>query len=743
MPSPSRQFRNGERAAACEDMGYRSLEVRSSSLDVEARTIDADISTETPVAMPDWQRGEMVNEILVASGAQIPKSRQVPFLDSHNRYSVSDQIGSARNVTIEGNRVTAKLYFSEAANSEFTKVREGHVTDVSVGYEVMRRVYVPAGETKQVAGHSYEGPVNVVTKWRLREVSLTPIGADAQAKLRGLDPAAFRFQSEKGPFEMIEELRKLLVAAGMPESHNDDEAQRWLVANPDKLAKREDAHHVTKKQGGDEKPSNVEVRSVDANAIAAMIEEATRKAVADQAQKRAAFVKEADSLCELAGMEDLKQQARELPDEKSVREFLQKQRAERAEQLPSSPSIRITGEGGARLEADLSTALTARCLSVLGAKPETIERMLPASKMTKDVERWRNATPFQMASRCVEAAGIDTRFMSRHDVALCAMFGPQKIGLRSTGYHVTASFPNITLDAINKSATVGYTEAPATWRGPMRQGASVSDFKNVHRVRLSGVPNLPVWNDNESMMQVSAADARVTYAIEARAEEISYSYQLLVNDDMDMLSRTPQLLGAAAARTVNAFAWSLWTSNPTMSYDSASLFSGVTGNRFRQNLTTGAGAPSVTTVGALTNLMRQMRGENLHDKSGNQIEGPDVLNLQPVYIIAPSALEVTVNQLVNSAYDPSSSVNNMVYNPTRTLTPIIEPLLDASSTTAWYLSASPNQIDTAEVSFLQGQETPITLQRMDESKLSQHVQILQCFGGKFINHRGVQKHNGA
>ena len=64
-----------------KSMGFRAFSMRTSSLNIEDRSIEADVSTENPVEMPDFVRGEMVPEILVSSGAILPASRQVPFLE--------------------------------------------------------------------------------------------------------------------------------------------------------------------------------------------------------------------------------------------------------------------------------------------------------------------------------------------------------------------------------------------------------------------------------------------------------------------------------------------------------------------------------------------------------------------------------------------------------------------------------------------------------------------------------------
>ena len=98
--------------------------------------------------------------------------------------------------------------------------------------------------------------------------------------------------------------------------------------------------------------------------------------------------------------------------------------------------------------------------------------------------------------------------------------------------------------------------------------------------------------------------------------------------------------------------------------------------------------------------------------------------------------------MLSSESDPSSN-NSGVRNINTGLVPIIEPLLDADSTTAWYLFAEPSRIDTVEVTFLQGQETPRVRSKLSEETLSMTYYVLQSVGAKALNHRGIQKHAGA
>lgn len=171
------------------DLTVRAFEVRAESWDDATRSFEAVLATEAPVLVMDLQRWEPVEEILVARGCKLPKKRQVPLLDSHNRFSVRDgQIGSVRDIVVADDRVTARCFISSSEAEIATKVREGHVTDCSVGYRVTNSVLIEPGQTAEVNGRTYTAgalrALRVSTEWMLKENSLCPIGADEDAKVR-------------------------------------------------------------------------------------------------------------------------------------------------------------------------------------------------------------------------------------------------------------------------------------------------------------------------------------------------------------------------------------------------------------------------------------------------------------------------------------------------------------------------------------------------------------------------------
>lgn len=575
---------------------------------------------------------------------------------------------------------------------------------------------------------------------------LQRLAASATRGKESLPPDAGKLPASQGEFVMNEKLRALCVKAGMDEKLTDEQAQAWLVDNGPKVFVAAQAAGIVtdvpvEKQVAATTVAATAAPGMTAAEIVALLDkrETTRienrkklhaetLALVDLAFGEVVPVGLLDSCAALETIEDIRGKIKEVRDAASKGTTVSGAHIRFADHQPRDAH-----------REDLGTALLMRAF---GSNPKQAEKHVPQASKKDGWKTFQNCSLLETARECLIADGYNPRGLSGPQLAQAACGFFANTGLRAQAgdfaYHTTGSLAYITLDAMNKSLLAGYEEAPQTWKGPMRQAASVSDFKNINRVKLGAIQNLPVWNDNSNPEIAAVANEKETYAVEARSLEINFSWRLVVNDDMDALSRIPQLLGDAAGRTVNAVAWAQITGNPTLSDGQALFLATATGNRKRSNLTTGSATPSVTTLGTMKKKMRQMRG--LNTPEGN--ESQDILNLSPTFIVVPSALETLTEQLINSAADPASSGNAGIFNTTRYLTQITEPLLDADSATAWYLFASPNRVDTVEVSFLQGQESPVVMPFVEERTMSQNFIVLQTFAAKAIEHRGVQRHDG-
>jgi hypothetical protein len=212
------------------DLASRSVHVRAATLDQPTRSVEVTMTSESPVTVMDYARYEPIDEVLVGDGGQFPD--QLPLLANHSRYSLDSVLGSVRQIRRDGGGWVGRAYFAEgdpAADSAWNKVRQGHLTDVSVGYRATEFTDIPAGQRAVVQGRSYAATPNralrVSTRWETKELSLVPIGADRTTKVRNEpgDPAG------KVP-SMNPQLRKYLESLGLRHDATDDQASAFLAA---------------------------------------------------------------------------------------------------------------------------------------------------------------------------------------------------------------------------------------------------------------------------------------------------------------------------------------------------------------------------------------------------------------------------------------------------------------------------------------------------------------------------------
>lgn len=345
------------------------------------------------------------------------------------------------------------------------------------------------------------------------------------------------------------------------------------------------------------------------------------------------------------------------------------------------------------------------------------------------------------AESLLRQVGAPVERMSNVDIAKAVMGGREvlrRFNIQRDGeaYHVTGSFPNLLLDAANKTLLAGYEEAEFTWNLWARQAPSVADFKAINRIRFSESPDLENVPENTDYPEGPMSDAKESYQIEKYGKMFSVSWETVVNDDLDAISRVPQMHGVAARRLQNKKVYEVLTANEAMA-DGVALFHASS----HGNLASSGAAPSVTTLNTAFTAMMTQTGLN----------SDVIINVRPRFIIVPAALSGTVLELLQSTSPPSvggdttgTSGTANIYGPNgqRPLTAIVEPQLDGNSAHAWYLAADSSQIDTVELSFLQGEEAPVLENEWDFSKDVYRYKIRQTFGVKAIDHRGLYKDPG-
>jgi phage head maturation protease len=338
-----------------------------------------------------------------------------------------------------------------------------------------------------------------------------------------------------------------------------------------------------------------------------------------------------------------------------------------------------------------------------------------ADKPAEGANAFRNYTMMDVVKECLERSGVSVRGKSAFELSGMALQRDIFQGV---------NLPYILSNVANKALMTAYQAVPTTYQQWVGYGTA-NDFKTMTKVQLSEAPDLDLIPASGEYKSAQLTEIRETYAIATYGKKFSLTRQDMINDDLGALTRMPGLFGNAARRKINSLVYSILTSNASMIADNVALFATGHGNYVA---TATANALSVTSLGTARAAMRVQKGPG----------GKETLNLAPSYLIVPAALETTAEQLIGSIVDPTKS--NATMNPfSNRLQIVCEPLLDASSASAWYLAASAGIIDTVEVSFLNGNDAPYLESRMGFDVDGFEYKVRIDAGCKALDYRGLYK----
>jgi hypothetical protein len=178
---------------------------RPQTFNAEARTIEAVIATATPVPRHD-QRGAY-HEVLDIAGADLAALRGAHVLDAHQQHTgVGAVIGTVEDAWAEGDALVARLRLSSRPELAgiVADIGAGVIRSLSLGYEVSE------WRDGERGGHR----TRTAVKWRPREVSFVPIGADPNARTRSASPV--------GRAATNRAIRELCQRAGVDPTVTDD-----------------------------------------------------------------------------------------------------------------------------------------------------------------------------------------------------------------------------------------------------------------------------------------------------------------------------------------------------------------------------------------------------------------------------------------------------------------------------------------------------------------------------------------
>lgn len=675
------------------ELSYRAAGIHGAkTLDRENRSLELVISTETPVRMYDWETGDYVPEVLLAKGAIMPK--QVPLLDTHDRWSVKTVLGSVRNKRVEDGLVSGLAVFSSvpAAEEALTKYEEGHLTDFSAGYTFSKNAVtrVKKGEKADIGGRTWTGPVNVVTSWTIKEVSCCPIGADAKAKAR--------------------------AAADQNNNHNNNPTHEGETVMPEA---NERMDNMEKTLG-----TIAETVGTLATSIMTMTEKQRSSDDADKSieQMRAAAItnKELVQTKERARIQEIDAAAAKLEAAGYKVEH-----------------IRIEAiEKGSTPDAAMRSMMDV----VYNTKASDVSAGIRIAVGQEEQEKSRaGAVDGLMIRACImvdKVKDVDTEFQTMNLLELaknrCLTYGKSIRGLDQMQIFERAlsssDFDNILADVANKAMLEGFENANETYEVWAETTGRTNDFKDHVFARASEAPSFIAVNpDGGEYKYGSMSDTKETVAVTDFGVLVPFTRMAMVNDDLGALSDIKEKLGVAARRKYGDLIYAVLTGTVVMG-DGNNLWDASN----HSNYVASGGAPTVARLNTAAAAMATQK----------DLKGVQNLNIVPQHILSPWALKGTVDNLLTttSPIAPGSAASP-VMNPWSYLKPVYEARLDAASAAAWYLAARKGM--TVKLFTLNGNTTPKIDTRFDWATDSLDFKGRITGAAKAMDYRGLYKNAGA
>ncbi len=315
-----------------------------------------------------------------------------------------------------------------------------------------------------------------------------------------------------------------------------------------------------------------------------------------------------------------------------------------------------------------------------GLENAFLHRLNPTKNPLKGPgQQFEALTMFDMAKECAK------RSMGG------GYFAPYPGAVMERAFSTTSDFPMLLQNVVGKLLRESFESAPATYQA-FTKTVQARDFKPMYRLQLGEAPALEPLNEHGEYKMGSMSETRETYRIQTYGKRLALTRETIINDDLSVFQRIPNLMGRAAADHISDTVYNTLTSDYVMG-DGVKLFD--PGHR---NV---ADKASSITIDSLSEARTKIR---LHTGQAGRL-----LNLSPKILLIPAALETKAQQYLSQSYlyGVMKAQAEQNVNPfAGAFQVVVEPRLDAKSPTTWYMVVDPGMIDTMELAFLEGQSGP-------------------------------------
>ncbi len=343
------------------------------------------------------------------------------------------------------------------------------------------------------------------------------------------------------------------------------------------------------------------------------------------------------------------------------------------------------------------------------AKLQHLKFRANLGEMTDGAREYRGSTLLDMARESLELAGISHRGMDKSEIAVRA-------------FHSTSDFPLLMASIQRVSLKAAYAEEVQTWR-PLAEQRNLPDFREMKEIEVGGQILPEEIKEGGEYKTGTIQEQQGSWFLTEYGKKLVIGRRLIINDNLGYITRAVQVLARGVATFEANQMWGLITGNAKCMSDGVALFHANHNN-------TGTG---VIGEAAISEARQKMRNQK-------DFTGKNPLYVTPQYILLPTTLETAFDKF-NATITPNQTSSVNVFSGY--LQKIVEPRLDASSTTQFYITGNYPGVTKLIYGYLEGEAGPTIESEIKRDPDGIVTYLRHDFGCAVGQHQGFYRSTGA
>ncbi len=609
-------------------------------------------------------------------------------------HSSRQGVGHTQRVVVENGSLIAEGLVSRDTSWARDVIRSGQngfPWQASIGAAVIDAQFIPNGQNITVNGRTFDGPIHVVRKATLKEISFVDNGADSSTSAR------IAANSKEQPH--------------MHETATPGNQTTTVDPKPATPSTTENPKPTPESNPSPASPATLAARATQPPEVSdAPAPEAPMMQMRRQMAEETRRIQAIRSICD-----------GKLPavEAQAIEEGWDVTKTELHVLRASRPQLPVAMHTQANQHAGNPQVFEAAALMASGL-PNTRMEAMYAEPVLEAADKLRG---IGVQEFCEMASGQQLpRFRRDASGWLQAAFS-------------SATLPGVLSNIANKMLLEGYNYVEDAWRR-IAKVASVNDFKEHSRYRMTGSFKFEQVGADGELKHGKLDEQKFGQRADTHGIMFALTRQMIINDDMGAFTDIPRQIGMGAAEAIADAVWGLWLRNPTQS-DGNAFFHADHGNYLE-------GADTALSVDGLTNA--EVKFSEQTKPNGKPLGMPANI------LLVPTALKVAAEMLMKSIQLNETTTTN---KPKPTTNPhvgkfdvvssvyLANSSFTGASSKAWYLLADPNRLPSIEVAFLNGVDRP-TVEKTDADFNSLGILFRGFidFGVREQDHRGALKLKG-